>query len=225
MAAKPSKDPQIALAEIGEALADQSPAPDPEQLDAPRPAPLPFIERLQPWVEIFSKIATVAVLALAFLQYYNAGLDQKRERALRLVDQWIDSGYPDRLANINDYFASSFRAARREISSLPDEKTRQRALANARDNTFLFLVEPSSPVTEQTRKDIDLLLRFFAQADICVSARLCDAEVAGAYFLVEARSTRQGLDPLFKIMREGAFPTYGKALDDFIRQVTPESAP
>ncbi len=225
LAAPAPNDPAIALAELGEALSDRAPGTQPRQIPDHALPPQPFIDRLQPWVEVFSKIATVAVLALAFLQYYNAGLDKKRERSLQLVDQWIEGGHADRLANVNDYFAASFRSARLEIEVLRDKEMQELARKNADLNTFLFLAEPPSPATEAIRKDIDQLLRFFAQAEICIAAELCDPEVARAYFLVEARSIRTELDPLFKILRAGALPTYGRALDDFIRQVEPEPTP
>jgi hypothetical protein len=213
--AKGTNAAPIALAEVVDALSEAEPPTPPQRAR--------LIERLQPWVEVFSKLATAAVLVLAFAQYYSAGQDQKRERALNLVDQWTEGGYSDRLAAISSHFQTKWSAAQKEIDALPvrDAELLKRAKANAEHNIFQELAEPSDAESVAVRKDIDLLLRFFAQAEICVSAQLCDAGVAGSYFLVEARSIQTELDPLFTIMRESVAPTYGKALDDFIALVGP----
>ena len=214
LAQKPKGAP-IALAEAADALSEG------EKSDPPPRARL--IERVQPWVEVFSKLATAAVLFLAFAQYYSAGQDQKRERALALVDQWTEGEYPDRLAAISSYFQAKWAVAKTEINALPDqsEDVRAHAERNAEQSIFQALAEPDDDPSKAVRRDIDLLLRFFAQAEICVSAQLCDAGVAGSYFLVEARSMQTELATLFQIMRSGAAPTYGKALDDFIILVRP----
>lgn len=208
----PILDAPIALADVSDALSEPA---------SPKPTrPSSFIERVQPWVEVFSKLATSAVFLLAFAQYYGAGQDQKRERSLQLVDQWIDGRYPDRMAAVSAHFDARVRATEKEVASIPED-LRERAWQNAENNAFAVLAEPINEQTLAVRRDIDLLLSFFAQAEICVSADLCDAEVAGAYFLVEARSIKADLEPLFSIMRAGLSPTYGKALDDFIILVRP----
>lgn len=194
------------------------PTPFPKGNSPTPPRRARLIERVQPWVEVFSKFATAAVLLLAFAQYYSAGQDQKRERALALVDQWTEGEYPDRLAAISSYFQAKWAVAKTEINALPDqsERVRKHAENNAKQNIFQALAEPTDDQSKAVRRDIDLLLRFFAQAEICVSAQLCDAGVAGSYFLVEAQSMQTELAPLFQILRSGVAPTYGKALDDFI---------
>lgn len=213
--AKRPKAAPIVLAEAVDVLSEEKqPTPPPRAR---------LIERLQPWVEVFSKLSTVAVLLLAFAQYYSAGQNQKRERALALVDQWTEGEYPDRLAAISSYFQAKWAVAKTEINALPEqsEDVRMHAENNAKENIFQALAEPADEPSKAARRDIDLLLRFFAQAEICVSAQLCDAGVAGSYFLVEAQSMQTELAPLFQIMRSGVTPTYGKALDDFIILVRP----
>lgn len=175
---------------------------------------------MAPWVDVLSKIATVAVLGLAVLQFYETGRERQRERALQLVDQWVVAGNADRLARINAHLQAVAFAAQREIDALP-EAMRSRAWDNATANMFQALAEPSDPATEAVRKDIDMLLQFFAQAEICVASKLCDTDVARAYFLVEARSIRTELAPMIANLREGGQKSYGVALDSFLTKVGP----
>lgn len=171
-------------------------------------------------MDVLSEIATVAVLLLAVLQFYESGREQQRERAMQLVDQWIEAGNPDRLARISAHLQAVNAAAGTEIDRLP-EAMRPRAWENAERNMFLALATPSDAVTVAVRKDVDVLLRFFAQAEICVASRLCDADVARAYFQVEARSIRQELAPLINLLREDGQTSFGVALDSFLRKVAP----
>lgn len=171
-----------------------------------------------PWIEVFSKLATVAVLILAVWQYYEAGQDKKRERSLQLVAEWFETGQPEHLAQVSEYLFSAAQESQFTIAALP-ETMRERAWKNAENNTFGALISPYQPLTMQTRKNIDKLFRFFVRLEICLSSRLCDKPVARDYFLVEAQSLSKELTPFISRMRSSGYPNYGKAVESFVETV------
>jgi uncharacterized membrane protein YccC len=155
------------------------------------------------------------VLLLAVLQFYESGREKQRERAMQLVDQWTAEGNPDRLARISGHLEQVMVAAKTEIDRLPQDM-QARAWENAAQNMFQALSRPTDSHTASVREDIDVLLRFFTRAEICVSSRLCDAAVARAYFGVEAQSIRKELAPLIDIRRADTQPSFGQGLDQFL---------
>lgn len=171
---EPPASTQVSLPDVCQGLTDPANMPAP-----PTPA---MVERLQPWVEVFSKLATVAVLLLAFLQYYDSAQDKKRERAMQLVQEWVENKHPEGLTRVSGYVEAAVRTAKPQIEALPSE-LQERAWDNVRENTFKALVLPQSADEQEVRTAIDALLRFFARAEICVSSGLCDVEVMRSYFL------------------------------------------
>lgn len=210
---EPPASAQVSLTDVCQGLTDGAPT------DAP-PAPA-MVERLLPWVEVFSKLATVAVLLLAFLQYYDGTQDKKRERAMQLVQDWVENGQPEGLTRVSGYVEAAARAVKPQIEALPSE-LQERAWDNARENTFTTLVVPQSPEEKEVRAAIDALLRFFARAEICVSSGLCDPEVTRSYFLIEARSMHTELAPFIARMRKSGVNDYGRALDALLFEIAPE---
>jgi hypothetical protein len=180
-----------------------------------------FLSRIAPAVDIASKMATVAVLGLAFWQYYEAGQDKKRERSLQLVSAWVDDGQPERIARVSAFLYQKAAAARAQIEILP-EIMREKAWENANERIFLSLVTANDATASNARVDIDNLFRFFVRVEICVSSGLCDANVARDYFLIEAQSLTTDLAPFLALVRESGLPNYGKAVEAFVSQVMPK---
>jgi hypothetical protein len=176
------------------------------------------IDRIAPWVDVLSKVATVAVLVLAVLQFIETGREKQRERAMQLVDQWVDEGNPERLARISGHLKAVASEASQEIAALPQDM-QARAWDNVAANMFKALSRPEDDGSVAVRNDIDALLRFFTRAEVCVASGLCDMAVARAYFGVEARSIRKELDPLFAMERAEAQPAFGLSLDRFLAMV------
>lgn len=204
---------QIDLNEVCQGLAES-----PGINAGPPPA---LVERVLPWVEVFSKLATVAVLFLGFLQYYDSGKDKKRERAMTLVQEWVTSENPARLTEVSAFIERSARMVKPQIEALPTD-LQERSWNNWRKNTLAALVTPKTDETKDIRAAIDGLFRFFARAEICVSSGLCDPEVMRSYFLIEARSMHTELSPFIARMRESGLNDYGRALDAFLFEIAPE---
>jgi len=168
--------------------------------------------------DIFAKISTVAVLVLAWWQYYQAGIDKTRERAMEMVTEWVEGGQAERLARVSEYLHSAATQAQAQIDAMP-EAARERGWENAEKVTFGGLAEPPSAEIRALRRDIDQIFSFFTRAEICVSSDLCDAEVMRAYFLVEARSLTTELTPFIARVRDSGYPSYGAATEAFVQQV------
>jgi hypothetical protein len=178
------------------------------------------IDRAAIWVDVASKVAAVLLVFFALLQYYEAGREKQRERSLQLVDRWLETDNPSRLARISQYLEIAAKEASDEVASVGEELY-DRAWQNATRNMFAAIAEPVTDPARNVRGDIDVLMQFFSQAEACVSSNVCDPDVVQAFFEVEARSIRKELDPLIVMLRADSLPNYGFALDRLLKGFGP----
>jgi hypothetical protein len=163
---------------------------DPENVDARPESTRCFPETLAKWIDLIAKLGAIFVVCFGVFEY----LDSKE--ALRI------SRTQDLM---KEYTAGSVGEARRLISQTLQlyipviDKLRatpmsSEAAAAAHADLVHFLVRESRDA-KGLAAEIDTVLEFYERLFVCVEHRLCDADIARAYFQSDVRWTFSNFRP------------------------------
>ncbi|WP_299828211.1 hypothetical protein [uncultured Roseobacter sp.] len=148
-----------------------------------------LLTRAEQLMRIAASLGVAAAAILGVIEYSNANEDNRRERSLEIVRDWQAETNVQRYTSVQEFVESkvtepTLKAQLQVLSpeALPD------AQANLGRAWTAALRDSSAPQDRQIERDIDRLMLFFAQMEICIASELCNAEVLRAYFDLEVSS-------------------------------------
>ena len=159
---------------------------EPRKDSAEKPTVLTRAEQV---MRIAASLGVAAAAILGVIEYSNANEDNRRERSLEIVRDWQTETNINRYTAVQEFVESKVTepALKRQLAELPPE-----ALPDAQANLGRAWPaarrDSANADDRRMERDIDRLMLFFAQMEICISSNLCNAEVLRAYFDLEVSS-------------------------------------
>lgn len=169
-------------------------------------------------------VATAAILAV--IEYSNANEDNRRERALEIVRDWQTEANTDRYTAVQEFVEAKVTEPALQASL---GQLSERALADAQTNLgrawTTTLRNSSEPAEQALERDIDRLMLFFAQMEICISSQLCNAEVLQAYFELEVSSFWKYFKGYAELRQDANYEGYGEPVERLVTRFAAMSDP
>lgn len=177
-----------------------------------------LLSRLERLIRSSASLGVVVAAGLGVWQYYEANQEVKRERALEIVKDWNNSGYIDRFSKLQEFVETRVSTTR-----MPPAEIGEAAMRVALGNLGYgwsqeLLAQDQDSSARAVLRDIDRLTLFFAQMEICVQAKLCDAEVLHAYFSTEVSSFWAYFQGYARLRREANYSRYGDPVDRLLER-------
>lgn len=154
-------------------------------------------------------VATAAMVAVS--EYISANDDKRAERSLEIVRDWQTGAHTNRYTAVQEFVEAKVTepALQASLAQLSDA-----ALADAQSNLgkawTAALRSSSDPADRAIERDIDRLMLFFAQMQICVKAELCDEVVLKAYFDLEVSTFWRYFSGYAELRQEANYEGYGE---------------
>ncbi|MEO1659312.1 MAG: hypothetical protein AAFR65_16525 [Pseudomonadota bacterium] len=162
-------------------------------------------------VDLIGKVGAIILVIFGVVEYFDRKDETRVSRTQELMKEYATGPLRDAQNVINstilDHLAS--------IEAIRAVQWDADAAATAHADIVQFLVWDSRDADGLVR-EIDDLLEFYERVTICVETRLCDREVARAYFTTDADWLFENFRPYILQRRENApgFATISERLID-----------
>ena len=171
------------------------------------------LRRLTGVLDVGLKLGTVVVAVLAVLEYGNIKQAKRQESSFQIVSDWDELGYAQRHIRVRNAFDTQRVRVARQVENL-DIALHEKAWENAKANFFSRLLDPPDKGAMDLRNDIDSLFAFYARVDSCISARICDGQIAKAFLGPEVSSFVRVTEPFIAALRAGSVKDYGMGAEN-----------
>jgi hypothetical protein len=137
------------------------------------------------WSRILAQLSFVGAAIYAGFQWYSAKVDGRVQQSLNFYEKYNSVPFTQYRSNISKFISSN-------MEDLKKAGTQQEYI-----KIFLRKMKDSGIVS-----DFDILADFYDGLSVCVSAKLCDEDVAAQLFQIQAEGLYNPFFPYVKFVRE-----------------------
>lgn len=146
------------------------------------------------WLELMLKIILITASLGAVYQYFDVKQENRVKETMDFLDNFSSGGLQNAQLNLSKFW-ENYHDKIKQLNQVTVANEKSRALILER------IVLPVISHNNQ-QKDIDLLVSFFGNIQICVANRICDKQTAEVFFSEYATNFFALYEPWIKQRRE-----------------------
>jgi len=163
------------------------------------------------WLEFMLKVLVITGSIGGIYQYFDVKQENRVKKTMEFLDNFNSGNLQSAQLNLSEFW-EGYHAKIRQLNQATVENEEARTLILER------IVLPVISHNKQ-QKDIDLMVGFFENLQVCIVGRICEEHTTKIFFGSYAASFFNLYEPWIKRRRE-IIPNYACQLQFFARQVS-----
>lgn len=161
------------------------------------------------WLELILKVILITASLSAVYQYFDVKQENRVKKTMEFLDHFSSGQLQDAQMKLSASW-SDYHDDIKQLNQIPVKSEKDKALII--ENMVLQVV-----LHREQSKDIDLLVIFFENLQICIDNRICDQRVSQSFFGEYASGFFSLYQPWIKERRK-LIPNYACQLQAFVQQ-------